>query len=264
MIGAPEPRAVAGRVLLRAARFQTPASTPGTVRRVALCVLCALLLVAGPSVRSPAAQVPAAPATATATAPELFGLRLGMPVSAAVRQVQALAPPGSVVLPAQRRESYTVVVIEAPADAMPAPTKPASDPRQENFYLSLNAAPRVFKNQPTRSSHTGFVTLVAEQASGRVVRIVLEPAIVRWPRGLDAEGLAAEALAQRLQERLGLPVRVVGTAPAFRERPWAPRARAPEPPPPAAEVRVSAQRGSVVLTDAQRLPDALATRWELD
>jgi hypothetical protein len=262
VIGAPDPRAVAGCVLLRAVRSPAPATAPGTVRRVALCMLCALLLVTGPSVRAPAAQVPSAPATATT--PELFGLRLGMPVAAAVRQVQALAPPGSVVLPAQRRESYSVVVIEAPADAMPAPTKPASDPRQENFYLSLNAAPRVFKNQPTRSSHTGFVTLVAEQASGRVVRVVLEPAIVRWPRGLDAEGLAADALAQRLQDRLGLPVRVVATAPAFRERPWAPRARTPEPPPPAAEVRVNAQRGSVVLTDAQRLPDALATRWELD
>ena len=193
-----------------------------------------------------------------------MGLRLGMPLNSAVSQAQSFAPPGSVTLPAQRREQFTVVAIEAPADSMPSAPKTAPDARQENFYLSLNAAPRVFKNQPTRSSHTGFVTLVAEQGSGRVVRIVMEPAIVRWSRGLDAGGVGPEALAQRLREQLGLPARVVNAEPTgFRERPWAPRARMPEPVLPA-EARVNAQRGSVVLTDSQRLPDALATRWELD
>lgn len=232
-------------------------------RRTALAACLALgawLAADGGHARPSAVPMP----SSASPAYDLFGLRLGMPLEQAVRQVQSIAPPGSVTLPAQRREAYSVVSIEAPADTMPAPAKAATDPRQENFYLSLNAAPRVFKKQPTRSSHTGFVTLVAEHVSGRVVRIVLEPAVVRWPRGLDAGDLAPDELARRLQERLGVPARVThADATGFRERPWAPRPRAEELRLPA-ELRVNAQRGSVALTDAQRLPDPLATRWELD
>jgi len=199
-----------------------------------------------------------------ARAGELLGLRLGMPLDAALRRVQSLAPPGSVTLPMQRREAFSVVTVEAPADILPAPVKPAGDPRQENFYLALNAAPRVFKNQTSRSSHVAFVTLVAEESSRQVVRIVIEPAYARWSKGLDAATLDADTLAQRVSGHTGIPARVVNAAPAaFRERPWAARPSPPEPTQ-AAEVRINAQRGSVVLTDPRRLPDAQATRWALD
>lgn len=214
----------------------------------------------------PVARSAAQPAAAGyPRAPEMMGLTLGMPVDAAVQAVRSIAPAGSVTLPAVRREPFSIVRIEAPA-ALAAPAEDV--PKDPNFYVMLNSAPRILKSQPSRSSHVPFVTLVATEHDRRLVRIVFEPAFVYWPEGYDAGRRTAWTLADLLRERYGAPVELSGTEPPGR-RTTAASGGAGGPGQsayPRADwaLRVNAARKSIVLTDLTRLPDASATRLQLD
>jgi hypothetical protein len=201
-------------------------------------------------------------------APVMMGLALGMPGEAAIRVVEAMAPKGSVTLPPVRRESVYLVKIEAPA-ALAAPAEDAG--KDTNFYVMLNSAPRILKNQTTRSSHAPFVTLVLGATDRRVVRIVFEPAFVYWPDGYDAAKRTAWSLVELLRERHAVPVELVGAARPGQARAYGAaggRGPAREPDRPGAQpgwaLRVNADRKSIVLTDVTRLQDAFASRLQLD
>ena len=195
-----------------------------------------------------------------------MGLSLGMPLEAAVRVVQAMAPAGSVTLPAARRDTVTLVRIEAPS-ALAAPPDDAK--KDSNFYVMLNSAPRILKTQSSRSSHVPFVTLVAGERDRRLVRIVFEPAFVYWPDGYDASRRTAWDLAERLRERYGVEVELVpadasrrtqqaGTGSGTAEQRSVTRTQ------PGWALRLYAARKSIVLSDVRQLPDAFASRLQLD
>jgi len=209
--------------------------------------------------RTVAGRTPPAPMAARPEPPpSIEGLTLDMPLEAASRAARALAPEGSVTLPAVRRESFFVVTIEAPA-ALAVPPPVNDDPKRDsNFYLMLNAAPRILRNQPTRSSHVAFITLVADKAR-RLVRIVFEPAHVHWPQGFDAADLPPAQFLEMLRDAYAPSARLF-------EPPGTPEPRPRKEPIGTAywELRVNAERKSVVLTAPGRLPDELASRLQLD
>lgn len=181
-----------------------------------------------------------------------------MPLEAATRAARALAPNGSVVLPAVRRESFLIVSIEAPADlAVPPPARDDTK-RDSNFYLLLNSAPRILRSQASRSSHVAFITLVANEER-RLVRIVFQPAHVHWQRGFDAAALTPAQVLDVLRRSYAVGARLF-------EPPRPREARSPQEPPGRAswELRVHAERKSIVLTAPGRLPDELASRLQLD
>jgi hypothetical protein len=190
-----------------------------------------------------------------------------MPLDMAVRKAQSIAPSGSVTLPALRREPFLVVGVEAPVALAPQPAEPAGNASGGNFYTMLNNAPRILKTQPTRSSHVGFIRLVADSNERRLVRVVFEPAFVYWQDGLDAAERTPAELSEDLRKRFSADVRLVaaaqpaGRASATRDRP----ATSAGPGSVAGwELRVAAARKSVVLTDPARLPDDFASRLQLD
>lgn len=234
-------------------------------RRSVLLGATGLLLSAAASLQA-SRPGPAAPAAYATGAPEMMGLSLGMQIDAAVRVVQAMAPAGSVTLPAARRDNFTLVRIEAPS-ALAAPADDAK--KDSNFYVMLNSAPRILKTQSSRSSHVPFVTLVAGERDRRLVRIVFEPAFVYWPEGYDASRRTAWDLAERLRERYRVEVELVpadagrrtqqaGTAGGTAEQRPADRMQ------PGWALRVNAARKSIVLSDVRQLPDAFASRLQLD
>jgi len=201
--------------------------------------------------------------------PEILGFRLGMALDAAIRRAQTMAPSGSVTLPPQRRELFVVMAIEAPAALAPPVVEPEVDPKDSNFYMMLNSAPRILKTQPARSSHVGFIRLVADQQERRLLRVVFEPSLVYWSGGLDAATQSPAQLVDTLRKRFSVEAQLVaeprpgrqasrdrkaaggtGSAGAAPSLPWA--------------LRVHVDRKSVVLTDLKRLPDEAATRLRLD
>ncbi len=217
--------------------------------------------------RSAAAPAPAAATMTTsqsgapARAPEMMGLALGMPIEAAIRVVLAMAPPGSVTLPAVRREPVSIVRIEAPA-AFAAPAAEAT--KDSSFYVMLNSAPRILMTQSSRSSHVPFVTLVAGDRDRRLIRIVFEPAFVHWPDGYDAGRRTAWSLAELLRERYGVDVELTPSD-AGRRTPAGTGSMGQDNSARSGWVlRVSAARKSIVLSDVRLLPDAFATRLQLD
>jgi hypothetical protein len=195
----------------------------------------------------------------------MMGLALGMPLEAAVRTVEAMAPPGSVTLPPMRRDTVRIVKIEAPA-ALRAP--PEGPPGEANFYLLLNSAPRLLKNQSARSSHVPFVTLVASVEDRRLLRVVFEPAFVHWPGGYDAGKRTAWGLVELLRERHAVPVEQVAGAYTGHGQPSRSHdSRRPDQNEHGQSgwaLRVHATRKSIVLTDVIRLQDAFASRLQLD
>jgi len=197
--------------------------------------------------------------------PAMMGLSLGMPLEAAVRTVEAMAPPDSVTLPPLRRDTLNIVKIEAPVALKALADDP---PRDTNFYLMLNSAPRLLKSQSTRSSHVPFVTLVASADDRRLLRVVFEPAFVHWPRGYDAGGRTAGDLVELLRERHAVPVEQVTGMRAGSVAPSGARARRrPDRDEDGQSwwvLRVHVERKSIVLTDVIRLPDAFASRLQLD
>lgn len=207
-----------------------------------------------------AGSAPAGTPGSMARAPQMMGLSLGMPIEAAVRTVQAIAPPGSVTLPALRRDPVTIVRIEVPV----ALAAPASDaPKDDNFYVMLNSASRILKSQASRSSHVPFVTLVASDHDRRLVRIVFEPAFVHWPEGYDAGRRTAWSLADRLRELYGVDVELASEN-ARRPAGASGSTGRVGPPPSGWALRVNAARKSVVLSDVRQLPDEFASRLQLD
>jgi hypothetical protein len=201
-------------------------------------------------------------------APLMMGLSLGMPAEAAIRVVEAMAPKGSVTLPPMRRDMVYLVKIEAPV-ALAAPADEGS--KDANFYVMLNSAPRILRSQPTRSSHVPFVTLVLGAADRRVVRIVFEPSFVYWPDGYDAARRTAWSLVELLRERHSVPVELApASRPGQSKAQGAASSRGPDSGSdrPAGQagwaLRVNPERKSIVLTDLTRLPDAFATRLQLD
>jgi len=221
-----------------------------------------------PSHGSPATPAPAHPRATghgRADPPVMMGLALGMPLEAAVRTVEAMAPPGSVTLPALRRDTVRIVKIEAPV-ALKAPSD--DPPGEANFYLLLNSAPRLLKNQSSRSSHVPFVTLVAGADDRRLLRVVFEPAFVHWPGGYDAGKRTVWSLVELLRERHAVPVeQVPGTPTGQGQTAGRQAGRRPaqdEDGQPWWALRVHAGRKSIVLTDVIRLQDAFASRLQLE
>jgi len=201
--------------------------------------------------------------------PEVLGFKLGMALDAAIRRAQAMAPSGSVTLPPQRRELFVVVAIEAPAALAPPVAEPEVDAKDSNFYMMLNSAPRFLKTQPARSSHVGFIRLVADQQERRLVRLVFEPSLVYWSGGLDAAAQSPAQLVDTLRKRFSVEVQLVAEprsgARATRDRKAAGgTGSAGAAPSLSWALRVHADRKSVVLTDLKRLPDEAATRLRLD
>jgi hypothetical protein len=229
--------------------------------------------VAGSKASGYALNSPAAPAT-NARAPEIMGFTLGMPIDAAVRHAQSLAPAGSVTLPPVKREAFVVISVEAPAALAPPPPEPATDSKKDgNFYLLLNAAPRLLKSQPTRSSHVEFITLVADRDERRLVRVVFEPSLVYWPNGFDAARRTPAQLVDWLRQRYAAEVQLVSAGARDsagrddRERQSNTRERPGASPATAATgwaLRVYANNKSVVLTDPLRVSDYDASRLKLD
>ena len=217
--------------------------------------------------RSAAAPAPAAATMTTsqsgapARAPEMMGLALGMPIEAAIRIVQSNAPAGYVTLPPLRRDPVSIVRIEVPS-ALAAPA--AEVAKDSNFYIMLNSAPRILKTQSSRSSHVPFVTLVAGDRDRRLVRIVFEPAFVHWPDGYDAGRRTAWSLAELLRERHGVDVELT-PGDAGRRPPAGTGSISQATGAQSGWVlRVNAARRSIVLSDVRQLPDAIATRLQLD
>jgi hypothetical protein len=234
-------------------------------RRRLLELAAGCLLAAVPALALASRPPPAGSGRPLPAPPSLMGLSLGMPVEAAIRVVEAMAPKGSVTLPAMRRDTAGIVKIEVPA-SMAAPADEAA--KDSNFYVMLNSAPRILKSQPTRSSHVPFVTLVYGVDDRRIVRIVFEPAFVYWPEGYDAAKRTAWSLVELLRERHSVPVELFpGTRTG---QPPAPggagggRPGRPEPTPAGWALRVNAERKSIVLTDVTRLQDGFASRLQLD
>ncbi|MEI6317680.1 MAG: hypothetical protein WCS09_04130 [Pseudomonadota bacterium] len=242
-----------------------PARSARNLRRSMLLCAAGWLLPAAAGVHA-SRPVPTAAAAYATGAPEMLGLSLGMPLEAAVRVVQAMAPAGSVTLPAVRRDTVILVRIEAPS-ALAAPADDAK--KDSNFYVMLNSAPRILKTQSSRSSHVPFVTLVAGERDRRLVRIVFEPAFVYWPDGYDASRRTAWDLAERLRERYRVEVELLpadggrrtgqaGAAGGPAEQGLATRMQS------GWALRVNAARKSIVLSDVRQLPDAFASRLQLD
>lgn len=190
-----------------------------------------------------------------------MGLALGMPIEAAIRVVQSMAPAGYVTLPPLRRDPVSIVRIEVPS-ALAAPAAEAS--KDSNFYMMLNNAPRILKTQSSRSSHVPFVTLVAGDRDRRLLRIVFEPAFVHWPGGYDAGRRTAWSLVELLRERHGVDVELVQGEPGRRAPPGPASTGQPAPRQPGWVLRVNAARRSIVLSDVRQLPDAFASRLQLD
>jgi hypothetical protein len=220
--------------------------------------------------RAAAARANAATAAGNATtgqagapvrAPEMMGLALGMPIEAAIRVVQSMAPAGYVTLPPLRRDPVSIVRIEVPS-ALAAPA--AEVPKDSNFYMMLNSAPRILKTQSSRSSHVPFVTLVAGDRDRRLLRIVFEPAFVHWPEGYDAGRRTAWSLVELLRERHGVDVELVPGESGRRAPPGPAGTDQPATRQPGWVLRVNAARRSIVLSDVRQLPDAFASRLQLD
>jgi len=248
-------------------------ATVATVATVAAAAVVAAAASAGLGsawAQSPRVAPTLSPATGTpgqgdASPPVIMGLSLGMPLEAAIRMVESIAPPGSVTLPPLRRDTVRIVKIEAPA-ALKAPVD--DSPKDPNFYLMLNSAPRMLKSQSSRSSHVPFITLVAGSDERRLLRVVFEPAFVHWPGGYDAVKRTAWGLAELLRERHSVPVELVSAGRAGHAQPSGGYAGTRTDREDVAQswwaLRVHAERKSIVLTDVTRLQDAFASRLQLD